>query len=357
MKYTVGLCRFIFQGVIVLFAYPLLFHCALALAQTPYYQGKTITVLQGRDPGGTGDMRARAITQFLPKYIPGNPTIVHEYMPGTGGLRVANQMYAANRPEGLTIGSVGAGMLSSPLLGVAGAKYDIARFFYLGAADSGGHYLFYTRKEAGISSLEKLRVTPGIRIGAQSVGHSNYNIPRILAYLMGMKEPKFVTGYSSPEIDVALARGEVDGRMNQADSLLLQNLDWVEKGLVDIHVILQIPKEVKHPRFGHVPELESFARLDQHRKLVTLQRTFRMFGSPFVFPPATPKERVEILQEAMRKVFRDPQFPKEFKKLVGDDPEIVMPEVLEKNVKEIPREPEVIELLKKLAGPGPLPPG
>lgn len=145
--------------------------------------------------------------------------------------------------------------------------------------------------------------------------------------------------------------------MNQADSLLLQNLDWVEKGLVDIHVILQIPKEVKHPRFGHVPEIESFARSDQHRKLVTLQRTFRMFGSPFVFPPATPKERVEILQEAMRKVFRDPQFPKEFKKLVGDDPEIVMPEVLEKNVKEIPREPEVIELLKKLAGLGPLPPG
>ncbi len=333
-----------------------LFAACPAYTQTPYYQGKTITVMQGRDPGGTGDMRARAITQFLPKYIPGNPTIVHEYMPGRGGLRVANQMYAANRPDGLTIGSVGAGMLSTPVLGETGAKYDIAKFYYLGAPDSGGQYIFYTRKEIGVSSLEKLRSTPGIRIGAQSVGHSNYNIPRILAYLLGMKEPRFVTGYASPEIDAAIMRGELDGRMNQADSLLKNNLDWVEKGLVDFHVILQIPKGVKHPRFGHIPEMESFARSEIERKVVTLQRTFRMFGSPFVFPPATPKERVEILQEAMRKVFQDPLFPKEFKKLVGDVPDIVLPEVLEKSVKEIPREPEVIELLKKLASPDPLPP-
>jgi tripartite-type tricarboxylate transporter receptor subunit TctC len=56
-------------------------------AQAPFYEGKTITVLQGREPGGTGDLRARAVTQFLQKYIPGNPTIIHEFMAGGGGLR------------------------------------------------------------------------------------------------------------------------------------------------------------------------------------------------------------------------------------------------------------------------------
>ena len=56
----------------------LLPHCALG--QSPFYEGKTITIVQARAAGGTGDMRVRAQTQFLRKYIPGNPTIVHEFM-------------------------------------------------------------------------------------------------------------------------------------------------------------------------------------------------------------------------------------------------------------------------------------
>jgi tripartite-type tricarboxylate transporter receptor subunit TctC len=73
-------------------------------------------------------------------------------------------------------------------------------------------------------------------------------------------------------------------------------------------------------------------------------------------PPATPKERVEILQQAMRKVFRDPEFRAEFKKLVTDEASPLMPEELVKIIKEMPRDPEVIEMLKKFSGVEPLPP-
>jgi tripartite-type tricarboxylate transporter receptor subunit TctC len=336
-----------------------LFTClgsSLGFAQVPFYQGKTITVIQGRDPGGAGDMRSKAATQFLQKYIPGSPTIIHEYMGGGGGLRAANHIFSSVKPDGLTIGSVSSGMLSSAVLGGTGVKYDPAKFFYLGSPDGGGQFIFYTRKEAGIGGLEKLRATAGIRIGAQSVGHNNYNIVRILAYVLGLREPRFVTGYSSPEIDAAILRGELDGRTNQADSVLRRNPDWVERNLMDWHIVLEIPKGVKHPRFGHLPELETFARSQRDRKLIALQRSFRIVGSPFILPPATPRERVNILQEAMRNAFRDPQFPKEYKKLTGDDPEIVMPEVLEKSIEELPRDPEIIELMKLLAGPNPLPP-
>jgi len=123
------------------------------LRASTFYQGKIITVIQGREPGGTGDLRARAITQFLQKYIPGNPTIVHEYM-GGGGLRAANHIFSAARADGLTVGSVSSGLLSSVVLGNPGVKYQVEKFHYLGAADAGGHYVFYTRKEAGIGNLE-----------------------------------------------------------------------------------------------------------------------------------------------------------------------------------------------------------
>jgi tripartite-type tricarboxylate transporter receptor subunit TctC len=199
----------------------LLFNLGPVFGQTqaPFYQGKTITVLQGREPGGTGDSRARAVTQFLQKYIPGNPTIIHEFMAGGGGNRAANHMYAVAKPDGLTIGSVSSGMLSSAILGSAGVKYQFEKFHYLGAADAGGHYVLYTRKEAGASNLEKLRAASGIRIGAQSVGHSNYNLGRLAAYLLPLKEARLVTGYASPEIDAAVLRGELDARFNQSHTI------------------------------------------------------------------------------------------------------------------------------------------
>jgi len=326
-----------------------------ALGQAPFYQGKTITVIQGRGPGGSGDMRARAITQFLTKYIPGNPTIVHEFMPGGGGLKAANHMYNL-KGDGLTIGSVSSGFMASAILGGTGVNYQVEKFHYLGAADAGGHYVFYTRKDLGVTNLEKLRATPGIRIGAQSVGHSNYNIARLLAFFLPMKDPRFVAGYASPEIDLAIERGELDSRFNQSYSVLQNNPEWVEKKLMDFHVALEIIKGDKNPKFAHLPELESFTKTERDRQLLNLQRSFRVTGSPLILPLDTPKDRVAILQSAVTKVFKDPEFPNYFKKTVGDDPELVFPEVMDKAVKELKRPPEVVELLKKIAGAGALPP-
>jgi tripartite-type tricarboxylate transporter receptor subunit TctC len=326
-----------------------------AFAQAPFYQGKTITVLQGREPGGTGDSRARAVTQFLQKYIPGNPTIIHEFMAGGGGLRAANHMYAVAKPDGLTIGSVSSGMLSSAILGSSGVKYQFEKFYYLGAADAGGHYVFYTRKEAGTSNLEKLRAASGIRIGAQSVAHSNYNLGRLAAYLVPLKDARLVTGYASPEIDAAVLRGELDARFNQSHTIFQRFPEWYDKGLMDFHFVMEIPRGDKHPKFANLPELESFAKNEKERQLVQLQRGFRLSGSPFILPPGTPRERVTLLQDAMTKVYKDPEFPGVFKKMVGDDAEIVFPAVMDKGIKELPRNPEVIELLTKISGPNPLP--
>ncbi|MET0500840.1 MAG: hypothetical protein ABW172_04890, partial [Candidatus Binatia bacterium] len=83
---------------------------AAVFAQADFYQGKTLTIIQGRDPGGTGDLRVKALVSFLQKYIRGNPTIVMEYMAGGGGRKAANYLYRTARPDGLTIGNPSVGM-------------------------------------------------------------------------------------------------------------------------------------------------------------------------------------------------------------------------------------------------------
>jgi tripartite-type tricarboxylate transporter receptor subunit TctC len=324
-------------------------------AQSPFYQGKTITIIQGRDPGGTGDLRVRALFPFLQKYSPGNPTLVSEYMPGGGGRKAANHIFNSARPDGLTLANPGVAMISSAVLGDSGILYDYSKFFYMGSPYSQYHGLFVTRKEAGLSSIEKLRAAPGVRVGAQSVGFVNYNEGRLFAYIIGLNDPKFIASYSGPELDIALIRGEIDARSSAADTVVLRNRDWIDKGLVDFHAIIEAPKGDKHPQFAQLPELESFAKSDRERKLVIMARSFRLSGTPNVLPPGTPKDRVAILQEAFRKTFKDPEFAREYKKLTGEEATPLLPEDNERAIRDIPRDPEVIEIFKKLIGAGPLP--
>jgi len=327
-----------------------------ALCQTPFYQDKTISVVLGGPPGGSADMRTRAVVSSLRKHIPGNPTIIVQYMAAGGGRQAANHIYRGAKPDGLTIGSMGAALVANAVLGETGVQYDIDKFIYLGTPDSAQHYIFMTNRKAGLTNLEKLRAAPGVRIGAQSVGHPVYIVGRLFAYYLGLKDPRFVTGYTGPEIDIALMGGELDARAGTGETIIIRSPEWLEKGLIDIHASIEIPKGERHPRFADLPELESFAKTPREKRLLEMFRSFRLSGQSFFLPPATPKERVQILQEAMRKVLVDPEFHKEFQKLTGDRPTPLMPEALEKAIREMPRDADVVELFNKLAGGGTLPP-
>jgi tripartite-type tricarboxylate transporter receptor subunit TctC len=339
----------------------LLFFCAFGggvdfvFSQVPFYQDKTITVVLGGPPAGSADMRTRAVISLLRKHIPGTPNIIVQYMAAGGGRQAANHVYKVARPDGLTVGSMGAALVANAVLGEPGVEYDINKLIYLGTPDSAQHYLFVSHREASLSTLEKLRSTPGVRIGGQSVGHPVYITGRVFAYLIGMKEPKFVTGYTGPALDIALIRREVDARVTTGETMITRQPEWLDKGLVEVHASIEIPKGEKHPRFTNLPELESFAKSAKERKLLEMFRAFRLAGQSFFVAPGTPKERVQTLQEAMRRTLNDPEFHKEFEKLTGDNATPLMPEALQKTIKELPRDPDVVELFNKLAGADPLP--
>lgn len=326
-----------------------------AYGQTPYYQGKTITIIQGRSAGGTGDLRVRAIMPLLQKYIPGNPTIVNEYMVGGGGRKATNHLFRTSRPDGLTIGNMGIGMVSAAILGETGVLYDLDKLNYLGAPLSTRHTVFLTRGELGLTSLGKLQGASGIRIGAESVGHSGYIEGRFFTWLLGLKEPRFVTGYASAEIDAALLRGEVDAHSTNSDSIVNRYPEWLDKKVMNFHANLPVPKGHTHPRFTHLPDVDKFAGTPLQQRVLAMHRAFRLPGQPFIAPPGVPQEQLKILQEAFRKAYNDPEFHANYKKLVGDDPSPLMPEELERAVREMPRDGETVDLYKRIAGHGDLP--
>jgi tripartite-type tricarboxylate transporter receptor subunit TctC len=76
------------------------------LAQTPFYQGKTISILVGTKAGDVYDLYPRLLAEFLPKYIPGNPNIIIQNVPGAASLIAANQLYNVAKPDGLSLGAI-----------------------------------------------------------------------------------------------------------------------------------------------------------------------------------------------------------------------------------------------------------
>jgi tripartite-type tricarboxylate transporter receptor subunit TctC len=324
---------------------------ATSFAETPFYQGKTITVVQSTEPGGSGDLRTRAVTAALSKHIAGNPAIMMQYMPGGGGIKAANYMFKTARPDGLTIGRIGPGHVQSAVMHDRGVNFDIDQFIYMGSPISRWASVFYTRKELGLTTLEKVQGATRLRIGAQSVGHPVYVRGRLVAWLLGLKEPQFVTGYSGPEMEVAFRQGEIDALVEDPGE------EEIKNEFAHFHMVFNTPNPYKHPhpRFRSLPRVHEFAKTEKEEKLLALFQVFRAVGDSYVLPPGTARERVEILREAMRKALKDAEFYQRFKASFGVEATPLLPEEQQKLVKDTPRETEILELYKALAGHGSLP--
>ena len=357
MQGTIGHQVIKFGLTVLAFTITSVFTTAPLMAQANFYQGKTLTIINGNEPGGTADRRMRAVIPYLKKYLPGQPSIVAEYMPGGGGRKVTNHIFSRAKADGLVLGFPPGSIITYALFKETGVSYDINKLIYVGSPESSTQYVFLTRKEANIDTLDKLRATKGLRIGAQSVGHSIYIIGRLFAHVLGLNDAKFITGFSGPEVDFAVQRGEVDARANIPDTILQRSPEFIRDRLVDFHAIIEIPRgdKHKHPAFSKLPELSNLAKTDLDKKVINLFRSLRVVGSPFLLPPNTPKERVAQMRDAFGKTAADPNFHKDYKKLVGDDPSPLSSEGIENALKELPAEESVIDFFKQVSGSGPLP--
>jgi hypothetical protein len=266
-------------------------------------------------------------------------------------------MYQVASPDGLTIGNIGAGFISSAVLGATGVNYDIDDFIYLGSANSNTSYVFVTNKNRGFDNLAKLQAANGVRVGGQSVGHEIYVYGRLFAWLLNLRDPKFVSGFTGPELDLAVEREEVDARASVADNVPRRSADWINKRLMDFHAVLEIPKGYRsqHPVYKNLPALHTFIKSDIERRVFTLVTNLRLVGSPNILPPRTPRQQAEILREAFRKTYADPEWAKTFMKMTGEEAFPLTPEEQEKALKELPRDKEAIEAYNRISGGGSLP--
>jgi tripartite-type tricarboxylate transporter receptor subunit TctC len=325
---------------------------APALGQASFFQGKTIRVIVGYQPGDSHDQWARTYVRFLGKHIPGNPEFVVQNMPGAGSMIAANHVYNLSKPDGLTLGSFGGALFMAQITGRKEVQFDWPKFSWIMTPERGGH-LVYMRTDIPHKTFDDLRQTNDPpKCSATGVGSSGYDIPRLLEEALGFKF-QVISGYpGGAEQDLAMERGEVHCRAFTIDAFFGREPfpTWVKKGF--IKVWLQTERK-RNPKLPNVPTV--FELMDQYkvsepkRRLVETYLGIWGFGSrPIVTSPGVPADRVKTLRDAFAKMFKDPEFIDEMNKR-GWEAHPVSGEELQALAKEVVDQPaDVTEALKRI---------
>jgi tripartite-type tricarboxylate transporter receptor subunit TctC len=321
-----------------------------------FYKGKSLTLVVGNGPGGGFDVFGRLLARHIGRYIPGNPSVTVQNMPGAGSLVAANYLYNLAPKDGTTFGLIGRNM---PLLGLVGnnanVRFDPHKFTWLGSSSnfSNDAYVLIVRKDAPVKSIGDA-VRPGgppLVLGGTADGGSSSDVPRILRDTLGLNL-KLVIGYrDSAAIYFAMERDEVSGRTNELSSIKSARSDWLAPES-DFKLLVQYARATRLPQLMDVPTARELAPNEKARALIEFtERPFTM-AWPYTAPPGLPQDRARALQDAFAAAHRDPRFLAEAK-AIGIDVSPVSAEELRRSISDLSQaSPEVFDYARRLLATG-----
>jgi tripartite-type tricarboxylate transporter receptor subunit TctC len=293
--------------------YPLLM-LALAFASTSasaqtdpiaeFYKGKTLTIVASGGVGGPIDLAARVVARFLPKHIPGNPTIVVRNMPGGGHVLMANYMFQQAARDGTYIGAVVNSIPTHQVIDGRGVRFDAGQFHWLGSTGY-ANLMTMAWHTTGVKTIKEVFERELIT-GATGVGSGTYIYTNAMNVILGTKF-KMVMGYKdSAGVDLAIERGEVQARGGMTLTGIKQERPhWIEQKLVTMLVQIGAEREVEYP---DVPLMHELARTEEERQVLELISLPAALGRPFFLPQDVPAERVAALRKAFADTMKDPEY-------------------------------------------------
>jgi tripartite-type tricarboxylate transporter receptor subunit TctC len=324
---------------------------AQAAEPRSFYDGKTITLIISTSPGGATDVAGRLAARYLGKYIPGQPNIIGQNMPGAGGIVSANYVFNVAKPDGLTILAVNRANYLDQMVGRPEVKLDFRKLNWIGSFNR-APMMIACRKDTHYTSIEGLRSTKSpARFGEGGTGSISYVFSSLVAEILDFKV-KHVTGYGSArEIDLGVERGEADCRATSDIALVRPPWPtWAQQGYITF-VVQQGPTKSRvlpqtTPTVYELAPVSAKSTLN----LMDVMLAYTDFDRPFAAPPDVPTDRLQILREAFAKMLADPNFIAEAKKLVDwDGSSSLSGAELQKKIETtVTQPPEVIKRIKEI---------
>jgi tripartite-type tricarboxylate transporter receptor subunit TctC len=290
-------------------------HCAADEVER-FYAGRKLSVVIGHEAGTGFDLYGRALARHLGRFIPGNPTLVPENMPGAAGFSSANWLFNAAAKDGSVIAIFAHTAPFEPLIGRGAGRFDASRFAWIGNLDAvvgtcgvGEH--------AGVANFDEL-FTKEVLVGAGGAGSAGplSQFPTALRRLLGVKL-KVIQGYrGSAEIRIALARGELHGICGLPLSTL--KTEWRDDFAAGrFKILLQLGRE-RSTELPGIPHVYDYSRTTEDRQVFDLIFGLQAMGRPFAAPPGVPNDRIAALRTGFMAMANDPAFRAEAAKLQID---------------------------------------
>lgn len=300
--------RHLFSTVVA--AAMVLNHAAFA-GVADFYRGKTLTLVISTTTGTSYDLMGRTLARYLPKYIPGNPSIIVENMPGAGGLTAANYLYRVAPKDGTVLAGLQGTLPFDPLLGITQAQFDSTKFNWLGSP-SAEVCLQIVRAEAHADSIATLKARD-VLVGASGNASQPAYLARLLNQVLGTRF-KTVLGYPGQnDVFLAMDRGEVDGHTCVYYSALVATRPgWLKNNKVKI--LLQSGPE-KEPELADVPFALDLVSNPEDKLLMKAAFAPLAIARPYALPPDVPADRVDATRQAMAAVMKDQAFINEIRAL------------------------------------------
>jgi tripartite-type tricarboxylate transporter receptor subunit TctC len=279
---------------------------ALAQDVAGVYKDHTVTILVGYGAGGTYGRTSLLLSEHLGKYVPGNPSVVVQHMPGAGGLKAANYFYNVAPKHGHNLLMPPEMTIASELLRPKKVKYKSKDFTWLGRV-FGLNSTLVVRRDSGVTKVEDLK-NRSIVVSSSGKGSPTYLVPAALNALFGAKL-KIVTGYSgSRKAQLAVEQREVDGLSVGWTVWISAKPDWFKGG--DKSYALPLVQNGFKPRkeIAHVPMLRSLIKDKKDLAVANILASASLIGRGLVLPPGAPTELVEPLRSAFDKTVADAKF-------------------------------------------------
>jgi len=279
-----------------------------------FYKGKTIRFVVGAAPGGGYDLAARVVGRHMGKHIPGNPTIVVENMTGGGQLIAANYTYNSAKPDGLFVGIWNGAFVLRQALGDKAVRLDGRKLGWIGAPTKGTPSCSIMA-HTGLKSLKDvLAADKEIKMGSVGPGSTYDDLPQILNRTIGTKF-KVVSGYEGTgTILVAMRRKEVHGGCWGWESVRTTARPMLDAKGDEKLIPFLIHRRQPDPEVKDLPLIPEVIRGEDNLSAYQTWIGSYEFQRPFTVPPATPKERLQLLRKGFADTMKDPEFIAEAEK-------------------------------------------
>jgi tripartite-type tricarboxylate transporter receptor subunit TctC len=324
-----------------------------ALAQNPFYQGKTINIVVGTKAGDVYDLYPRLLAEFWTKNIPGNPNIIVQNVPGAASLIAANQVYNIAKPDGLTLAAIYPALYFDQLIKKPEAKYDWAKWNWLGSPVTSNH-LLYMRADTPYKTLDDVRkAATAPKCGSTGIASTGYYLPKLLEEVLGTKFD-IVSGYvSGQDIDLAVERGELQCRAFTITAYHAREpfISWRKRNFVNVLVQTGSKRDARLKDSPTIYEfMDKYKASQAGRSLAKVILASGDFGRPIVAPPGVPADRLKILRDSFDKSITDGALlaEAERRRLEIDPTRWDEMESLAKEVMATP--PDVVARMRKLLG-------